>query len=97
MLHQSQTETPASGISHEHNSGWLIIFLQQPVIGSGGVTDWRDAVEFLLAGASAVEIGVAVITHGIRVYGDVATGLRGYLEENGFSSVKEVIGLAHEY
>jgi len=68
-----------------------------PVIGSGGVTDWRDAVEFLLAGASAVEIGVAVITHGMTVYGDVANGLRGYLEANGFSSVQEVIGLAHEY
>jgi dihydroorotate dehydrogenase (NAD+) catalytic subunit len=49
----------------------------------------------LLAGASAVEIGTAVMYHGFEVYGSVNEGVARYLRENGFSSVKEVVGLAH--
>lgn len=67
-----------------------------PIIGSGGVTSGDDAIEYFLAGASAVEIGTAVMTHGMNVYKDVNRGIKKYLEENGFSSVKEVVGLAHE-
>jgi dihydroorotate dehydrogenase (NAD+) catalytic subunit len=65
-----------------------------PVIGCGGITNARDAVEYLLAGASAVEIGTAVMTEGMNVYRDIADGIESYLREHGFSSVKEVIGLA---
>lgn len=67
-----------------------------PIIGCGGVSDWRDAIEFLLCGASAVEIGTAVMTRGFGVFRDVAEGIRGYLEENGFKEVGEIVGLAHE-
>jgi dihydroorotate dehydrogenase (NAD+) catalytic subunit len=67
-----------------------------PIIGSGGVTTWEDAVEYILAGASAVEIGVAVIFEGTEVYKKVVNGLNEYLQVNGFSSVKEIVGLAHE-
>ena len=67
-----------------------------PVIGCGGVTTWEDAVEYLLAGASAVEVGTAVMTHGLQVYGDIAEGIGRYMAENGFSKVEEVVGLAHE-
>ncbi|MBN2336219.1 dihydroorotate dehydrogenase [Candidatus Bathyarchaeota archaeon] len=67
-----------------------------PVIGCGGVTTGEDAVEFLLAGATAVEIGAAVMTRGFEVYGEVAEGIRRYLGEHGFSSVEEVVGLAQE-
>jgi len=70
--------------------------VEVPVIGCGGVTTWEDAVEYLLAGASALEIGTAVMTHGFEVYGQVNEGIRRYLEENGFSGVKEVVGLAHQ-
>ena len=70
--------------------------VEVPVIGCGGVTTWRDAVEYLLAGASALELGTAVMTHGFEVYGQVSEGIHRYLEGNGFSSVKEVIGLAHQ-
>jgi len=70
--------------------------VEVPVIGCGGVTTWEDAVEYLLAGASALEIGTAVMTHGFEVYGRVNEGIRRYLEENGFSDVKEVVGLAHQ-
>ncbi len=66
-----------------------------PIVGCGGVSNWRDAVEFILAGASAVEIGTAVRDHGFEVYSSVNEGVAGYLEENGFASVSEIVGLAH--
>jgi dihydroorotate dehydrogenase (NAD+) catalytic subunit len=66
-----------------------------PIIGCGGVANWRDAVEYILAGASAVEIGTAVMNHGFEVYEKVNDGMANYLEENGFGSVSEVVGLAH--
>ncbi len=66
-----------------------------PIIGCGGVSSWRDAVEYMLAGASAVEIGTAVMNHGFEVYGRVNDGVARYLRENGFGSVSEVVGLAH--
>jgi dihydroorotate dehydrogenase (NAD+) catalytic subunit len=67
-----------------------------PVIGCGGISDGRDAVEYLLCGASALEIGTAVVDRGFGVYGEVAKGIGSYLEENGFGEVKEIVGLAHE-
>ncbi len=67
-----------------------------PVIGCGGVTTSVDAVEYFLAGASAVEIGTAVMTHGIGVYKEIADGIEYYMSENGFDKVEEMVGLAHE-
>jgi dihydroorotate dehydrogenase (NAD+) catalytic subunit len=67
-----------------------------PIIGCGGVSNWRDAIEYMLAGASAVEIGTAVMNHGFEVYGNVNDGVALYLSENGFGSVSEAIGLAHK-
>jgi dihydroorotate dehydrogenase (NAD+) catalytic subunit len=66
-----------------------------PVIGSGGITTGEDAVEFLLAGASALEVGTAVMTHGFEVYKDINDEIADYLDKNGFKEVKEVVGLAH--
>ncbi|NJE05141.1 dihydroorotate dehydrogenase [Thermococcus sp. M36] len=70
--------------------------LDIPVIGMGGITTWRDAVEFLLAGASALQIGTAVSLRGWRVFREINEGIRRYLEEEGFSSVREIVGLALE-
>lgn len=62
-----------------------------PVVGLGGIMNWRDAVEFLLAGASAVQIGTAnFIDPAVTV--KVARGINGYLERHGFRSVKDIIG-----
>ena len=63
-----------------------------PVVGLGGITSATDAVEFLLAGASAVQIGTAnFIDPAITV--KVIDGLNKYLDDNGFQSVREIIGL----
>jgi dihydroorotate oxidase B, catalytic subunit (EC 1.3.3.1) len=62
-----------------------------PVIGIGGITTGNDAIEFLLAGASAVQVGTATFTQpnaAARIVDEIAT----YLEENHCSSVQEIIG-----
>jgi len=66
-----------------------------PIIGCGGITNWRDAVEFILAGASAVQIGTAVAIKGPRVFKAVTRGIDAYLEKKGLRSVKEIVGLSH--
>ena len=65
-----------------------------PIIGCGGVSNWRDAVEFFLAGASAVQIGTAVADD-IEVFQSVTKGVETYLRKKHFRSVKEIVGLAH--
>jgi len=67
-----------------------------PVIGIGGITTWQDAVEFLLAGASALQIGTAVSLRGWNVFREINDGIERYLESEGFSSVKDIVGLALE-
>lgn len=62
-----------------------------PVVGLGGIMNWKDAVEFLLAGATAIEIGTAnFIDPAITV--KVAQGIDDYLNRHGFSTVKDIIG-----
>ena len=62
-----------------------------PVIGLGGIMNWKDAVEFMLAGASAVQIGTAnFIDPAITI--KVMDGINDYLERHGCKSVSEIIG-----
>jgi len=65
-----------------------------PIIGCGGVTNWRDAVEFFLAGASAVQIGTAVADD-IEVFRSVTKGVETYLRKKHYQNIKEIVGLAH--
>lgn len=66
-----------------------------PVIGCGGIKSWRDAVEFLLAGASAVQIGTAVATKGSTVFETIVRGIKVYLKRKNFGGVEEIVGLSH--
>ena len=62
-----------------------------PVVGLGGIMNWKDAVEFLLAGATAIQIGTAnFIDPGITV--KVAEGINDYLDRHGYNSVSDIIG-----
>lgn len=62
-----------------------------PVIGMGGIMNWKDAVEFMLAGATAIQIGTAnFIDPTVTV--KVAEGIDNYLNRHGFTSVKDIIG-----
>lgn len=67
--------------------------LSIPIIGVGGVTTWQDAVEMHLAGASAIQIGTAMID-GIDVFRHIKEGIQNYLQDEGFSEVSEIVGLA---
>jgi dihydroorotate dehydrogenase (NAD+) catalytic subunit len=68
-----------------------------PVIGCGGISSWQDAIEFIQAGASAVQIGTAVALKGVNVFGSVAKGIDSYLERKGYMNVKDLVGLAHKF
>jgi dihydroorotate dehydrogenase (NAD+) catalytic subunit len=67
-----------------------------PIIGCGGITTWQDAVEFLLAGATALQIGTAIANRGLKVFKKVTDGLYNYLKRKEFESVEEIVGLAHK-
>ena len=62
-----------------------------PVIGMGGIMNADDAIEFLLAGASAVSVGTANFVNP-RVATDVAAGIAAYVEERGLSQVSDLVG-----
>lgn len=68
-----------------------------PVIGCGGVTCWRDAIEFLLAGARAVQIGSAIAYKDLAVFHEVVTGVREYLQRKEYGEVEDIIGLSQKY
>lgn len=67
-----------------------------PVIGIGGVTCGRDAVEMIMAGATAVGIGSAVYYRGPEVFAAVHAELRGFMETHGYSDISQMRGLAHD-
>jgi len=68
-----------------------------PVIGCGGVANWRDAIELMLAGASAVQIGTAIAFKGPEVFSSVTAGISAYLQRKGFKNVKDLVGQAHNH
>jgi dihydroorotate dehydrogenase (NAD+) catalytic subunit len=62
-----------------------------PVIGIGGISNWKDAVEFLLAGATAIQIGTAnFIDPAVTI--KTVKGINDYLDRHGFKSVREITG-----
>ena len=70
--------------------------LKVPVFGCGGITNWKDAVEFLLAGASAVQVGTGVALEDPCLFAGLNKGIQSYLMRKGYGSVKEIVGLAHQ-
>jgi len=65
-----------------------------PISGIGGVTDWRDAVDFLALGASNVQVCTAAMVYGFRIIDDLTSGLSHFLRDKGMKSVKDLIGRA---
>ena len=66
-----------------------------PIIGVGGVDGWEAALELILAGASAVGVGSAIAEKDLAIFEEIVRGLKEYMEREGFSSIKELVGLAH--
>jgi dihydropyrimidine dehydrogenase (NAD+) subunit PreA len=63
-----------------------------PVAGVGGVVTWRDAAEFMLAGAGIVEVCTAVMRYGYDIVEELREGLSLYLEDHGLSSPSDLVG-----
>jgi len=69
--------------------------VKMPIIGVGGISTGQDAVEYLMAGASAVQIGTAVWLRGIDVFAKVCGEMSEFMKENGYESIRDLVGVAH--
>jgi dihydropyrimidine dehydrogenase (NAD+) subunit PreA len=65
-----------------------------PISGIGGITDWRDAVDFLALGATTVQVCTAAMVYGFKIIDDLVDGLSNYLDAKGFASPREIVGKA---
>ncbi|MGM9998318.1 MAG: NAD-dependent dihydropyrimidine dehydrogenase subunit PreA [Candidatus Bruticola sp.] len=66
-----------------------------PISGIGGIETWEDAAEFILLGASTLQVTTAIMQYGYRIVEDMKNGLMHYMEEQGVNSLSELIGLAN--
>ncbi|WP_027481521.1 NAD-dependent dihydropyrimidine dehydrogenase subunit PreA [Deinococcus pimensis] len=65
-----------------------------PISGMGGIQTWRDAAEFLLLGATSLQVCTAAMHYGYRIIEDLTDGLSNWLDDHGFASVRDVVGLS---
>tara|TARA_B110000093_G_scaffold71313_1_gene77584 strand:+ start:66 stop:977 length:912 start_codon:yes stop_codon:yes gene_type:complete len=68
-----------------------------PIIGCGGISTWEDAIEFFLAGASAIQLGSAIGDNWINVFDDINKGVLQYMKQKNYSSIDEMVGLAKKF
>lgn len=68
--------------------------LNLPLAGCGGIETWIDAVEFLLSGASLIQMTTSIVKNGHRVVEDLIEGLSFYMEEKNFKKVEDIVGKA---
>ncbi|MGI6483098.1 MAG: dihydroorotate dehydrogenase [Methanobacterium sp.] len=67
-----------------------------PIMGVGGIMNYQDVVEFLYAGASCVQVGTAVMYHGLEVFREITSDLEKFMMRKGYQRVDEMVGLAHQ-
>jgi dihydropyrimidine dehydrogenase (NAD+) subunit PreA len=65
-----------------------------PISGIGGVSNWRDAVEFILLGSTSVQVCTEVMLRGYRIVEDMIEGLEGYMKKQGFETIQQMVGKA---
>src|SRR6266404_6165801 len=63
-----------------------------PVSGIGGVSTWKDAVEFMLLGAGNAQVCTAVMKYGFRIIEDLCEGMNNWMDEKGFKTINDFIG-----
>lgn len=68
-----------------------------PIIGCGGISTWEDAVEFFLAGASAIQLGSAVGDNWIQIFEEINQGIKNYMKRKNYSKIKEMVGIAKRF
>ena len=65
-----------------------------PISGIGGVSTWRDALDFIALGAGTVQVCTAAMVHGFKIVGDLCSGLSNYMDEMGVQKLDELVGRA---
>ena len=65
-----------------------------PISGIGGITTWRDAAEFMALGAGNVQVCTAVMTYGFKIIREMVEGLEAWMDEKGYRSIDDFVGLA---
>lgn len=65
-----------------------------PISGIGGISNWRDAAEFIALGSTSVQVCTAVMHYGYRIVEDMIEGLSDYLDSKGMNSVHDLVGAA---
>jgi dihydropyrimidine dehydrogenase (NAD+) subunit PreA len=65
-----------------------------PISGIGGITTWKDAVEFMLLGAGTVQVCTAAMAYGFKIVQEMISGLDEWLDKKGYASVGEIVGKA---
>ncbi len=68
-----------------------------PISGVGGIYDWRDALDYLLLGATTLQVCTAVMQYGFAIVDDLSDGLSRWMERNRFVSLADLIGLSLPY
>ena len=68
-----------------------------PIIGCGGISTWEDAIEFFLAGASAIQLGSAIGDNWITVFDDINKGVLQYMKKKNYATIEEMVGLAKKF
>lgn len=63
-----------------------------PVSGIGGISTWKDAAEFILLGASTVQLCTAVMFYGYSIIDELTSGLATYMEKKGFHRISDMVG-----
>ncbi len=63
-----------------------------PISGMGGIATWKDAAEFLLLGASSLQVCTAVMHYGFRIVEDLCDGLSNWMDSKGMATLDDVIG-----
>lgn len=65
-----------------------------PISGIGGIENYVDALEFILLGASILQVTTAIMEYGYRIIDDLTNGLMHYLEDNNIKHLKDIVGIA---
>ncbi len=66
----------------------------KPIIGVGGIETHEDAIEYIMAGAAALEIGTGVYTRGKGIFSEINSGISSFMTAEGFSSIGDMVGVA---
>ena len=66
-----------------------------PIIGVGGISNARDAVEYFMAGARAVQVGTAVWKDGVGIFGRINKDLEAFMKAHKYNSISDMVGVAH--